>query len=244
MPRNPHPPPSSEPPRLAIALVTYKRLEQALRTIESTCANLKYPTEKIKWIIGDDGSDGEYVEKLVEVIQKKNMIYKYASERMRNEGEEDTYYCGRMWNWALGNAHQYSDYVLWLEDDWILDEPLDLTRYVKLLDQNPNVGAISFRILSIETDVRTKGYDGKMYVEYLRSSQYAYSGNPILRHARFVEYYGWFHEQRDPGNIELDMDDKYRADAKGAGIGPTIWRPLDISPWGAWKHIGKEKTWK
>ena len=236
------PPPEPGLPPLAIALVTYERTEEALRTIRSTCENLGYPRELRAWFINDDGSRDGHVGQLTEALQGMGEMIGYLqTERMRREGQEGTYFAGMGWNKTLGLAHQFSDYVLWLEDDWVLDETLDLTRYVKLLQKREDVGAVSFRILSIETDVRTKGYDGEMFVQYLRTSQYAYSGNPILRHARFVKHYGWFHEERDPGNIELEYDDKYRLDEKD---GPWIWRPLTISPWGAWKHVGTEKTWK
>lgn len=240
-PKNATPPPEPDLPPLAIALVTYKRLNEALRTIESTCQNLIYPKELIKWFIGDDGSGDEYTGLLVDKVIGCGQHFWATSGRLRNEGQESTYFCGKVWNMTLGNAHQFSDYVLWLEDDWVLDDSLDLTKYVRLLHKEETVAAMSFRILSIETDVRTKGFNGEMYIEYLRTSQYAYSGNPILRHARMVKHYGWFHEEKDPGNIELDYDDRYRLDEKD---GPRIWRPLSISPWGAWKHIGKDKTWK
>ena len=234
-------PPPAEFPGLAIVLVTYKRLENAIRTIQSTCENLDYPQDKIKWFIGDDGSGPEYMEALRAELAKHTEVWWESTERLRKEGQEESYFCGKVWNLTLGNAHQYSDFVLWLEDDWVLDEPLEMARYVNLLRRRVEVGAVSFRILSIDTDVKTRGEDGRMFVEYLRTSQYAYSGNPILRHARFVRHYGWFDEEKDPGGVELNYDDKYRLDEKS---GPTIWRPLDISPWGAWKHIGTDKTWK
>jgi hypothetical protein len=41
---------------------------------------------------------------------------------MRHPGQEDTHNAGMGWNKCLGICHQWSDYVLWLEDDWHLDE--------------------------------------------------------------------------------------------------------------------------
>jgi len=43
-----------------------------------------------------------------------------------------------------------------------------------------------------------------------------------------------------PGLMELHQDDQYRL---AVGNAPEIWRPLDISVWGAWKHIGTDKSW-
>lgn len=229
-------------PLLSIAMVTYERTDEAIQTIQTTCKNLKYPLELRSWYLSDDGSKGDHASLLADELRKQGEELRwFRSERERKEGQEATYYAGMGWNKVLGNAHQNSDFVLWLEDDWVLDEPLDLAPFVRILQKREDVGIMSFRILSIETDVCTKGYDGKMYVQYSKTSQYAYSGNPLLRHARFVKHYGWFAEDKDPGNIELDYDSRYRMDDKD---GPWIWRPLDISPWGAWKHIGTEKTWK
>jgi hypothetical protein len=115
-----------------------------------------------------------------------------------------------------------------------------LIRYVKLLQEHTEVGIVSFRILSIGADVRTVGWDGEIFLKYLRTTQYAYSGNPHLRHARYTTHYGWFAEDRNPGLIELHQDDQYRLDVKG---GPEIWRPAMLDQWGGFHHIGQDKTW-
>ena len=232
----------SDLPKIAIALVTYKRTEQALRTIRSTCDNLIYPKELRSWYIGDDGSSPDHVFALQTSLQAKDEnIIGAHSEHLRHRDEENTFNAGIGWNRALGLSHQFSDYVLWLEDDWELDEPLDLVPYVKLLRDNEAVGICSFRILSVGADVHTIGYEGQIYLKYLRNTQYAFSGNPYLRHARYTQKYGWFAEDRNPGLMELHQDDQYRL---AVGDAPDIWRPLNISPWGAWKHIGNEKTWE
>lgn len=228
-------------PKLSIVLVTYKRTEMALRTIESTCKNLTYPKELRSWYVGDDGSPHKDMLRLLKALgENEETMIGYHSERMRQKGDEDTFFAGLGWNKALGIGHQNSDFVLFLEDDWELDEPLDLVPYVKLLQEREDVGIVSFRILSVGNTVHTVGHDGHVYLRYERSSQYAYSGNPHLRHARMVRHYGWFSEKVNPGGIELAYDDLYRLDVKD---GPQIWRPADISVWGSWKHIGSEKSW-
>lgn len=229
----------NELPKLAICLVTYRRTEMALMTIQSTLQNLDYPRELISWFVYDDGSPKEHNLAIQKVLQDER-VGGYRSERLRNSGQEETYFCGKGWNWVLGMAHQYSDFVLFLEDDWNLDEKLELRPFVKLLDEKQDVGIVSFRILSTGADVFTVGYDGRVYLQYARTTQYAYSGNPYLRHARYTKHYGWFAEDCNPGHIELNQDDHYRL----AMDGPRIWRPVDISVWGSWKHIGTEKAWE
>lgn len=231
----------SDLPKLAIAMVTYKRTEVALRTIHSTFNNLNYPKENIGFYLADDGSPKEHHEQLIEAVESHGIkIIGEHNDRFRYPGQEDTHNAGIGWNKALGISHQFSDFVLFLEDDWELENPLELIPYVKLLQEREDVGICSFRILSVEADVRTVGHDGKLYLQYARTTQYSYSGNPNLRHARYTRHYGWFIENGNPGEIELKMDDQYLASING----PHIWRPLDISIWGGWFHIGQEKSWE
>lgn len=238
-------------PKLAILLLTYKRTDMALLTIRSTIQNLQYPKELISWYVADDGSPKEHMECVLGALDGQNVIG-YHNERLRHEGQQDTHNSGLGWNKGLGICHQLTDYVLVLEDDWNLDEPLETIPYMQLLRDNENVGICSFRILTTGADIHTVGYAGNMYFRYDRTTQYAYSGNPHIRHARYTKHYGWFAEDRNPGLIELKADDDYRFKADGDGKlsprkndeGPQIWRPVGISQWGSWKHVGSIKTWK
>lgn len=228
----------SDLPKISIALVTYKRTAEALETIRSTAEKLDYPKELRTWVVSDDGSDPEHFEAVTGAILNAGETILWSESKKYRPG---TYFCGMGWNKALGIAHQNSDFVLWLEDDWRLATQFPLAPYVKLLQDRDDVGIVTFRILSVNAAVRTVGFDGRIYLDYDRTTQYAYSGNPHLRHARYTKHYGWFGEELSPGEIELKFDDKYRLDVNN---GPRIWRPVDIDPWGAWHHIGTEKTWR
>lgn len=230
-------------PKLSVVLVTYERTKEALVTVRSTCKNLTYPQELRSFYVADDGSDPKHTTKILDVLTQEcgEKILGFHNTRMRNEGDEKSYNCGLGWNKGLGIAHQNSDYVLWLEDDWELEEQVDLVPYVRLLQERDDIGMVSFRVLSVDNEVLTVGYKGLHYLQYLKTTQYAYSGNPSLRHARFTKHYGWFREDCNPGDVELKMDDQYRLDDQG---GPWIWRPVTISPWGAWAHIGTDKSYQ
>lgn len=225
-------------PYLAILLLTYKRTYEALTTLDSTFKHLKYPPDKIKWYVADDGSEEEHHKAVINFIQARTP---YLIGHHNQKFSDIPYACGIGWNRGLGLCHQSSDFVLVLEDDWRMDEDLDLIPSVRLLQERDEVGIVSFRILSIGADVHTVSHDGNIYLEYQRTTQYAYSGNPHIRHARYTKHYGWFAEDRSPGLIELHQDDQYRLDVKG---GPKIWRQANLDPWGAWHHIGKDKMWK
>jgi hypothetical protein len=213
-------------------MVTYKRTREAVITAKSVSENLIYP--KRSWYIADDGSPKEHVDAILsELSAHHEDILGFHNEKFF----PDTYNCGKGWNLGLQRAHAFSEVVLWLEDDWHLDRKLDIQPYVKLLMERTDIGLVRLGGLAVGSDVRIVGYDGIHYLEYLRNTQYAYSGNPLLRHARFMHTYGLFAEDRNPGDIELDYDGRFRA-----SDGPTIWRPVDLGGWGIFGHIGTEKS--
>lgn len=220
-------------PYLSIALVTYKRTEEALRTIRGISENLSYPKPLRLWFVGDDGSGSAHVNALVdELKQRRENLANYHCQRSSPN-------VGRGWNRVLNMAFRYSDFVLWLEDDWVLTRPFDIRPYVRMLMTNDQVGLVRLGHLAVGSDVHIVGYDGIHYLQYQKTTQYAYSGNPQIRHRRFVDAYGRYSEEEmNPGDLELDYDSRFRNNP-----GPAIWRPADIPGWGVFAHIGKEKTW-
>jgi hypothetical protein len=227
-------------PLLAILVMSYKRTEMTLRTINSTIQNMQYPKDKIAWYLCDDGTPKDEFDQVLAALDGQKLLG-YHNEHLRNPGQEDTYFCGKGYNLGLGICHQNTDSVLILENDWELEQPFDLVPYVTMLQEREDVGICSFRMLSVGADVHTVGHNGIHYLQYLRTTQYAYSGNVQIRHGRFTRHYGWFSEDVNPGGIELAQDDKYRLDVTD---GPWIWRPVAVDPWGVWHHIGQEKSWE
>jgi hypothetical protein len=221
-------------PNIAICLVTYKRTEEALRTIRGISENLVYPKEKRAWFVNDDGSPPEHMEAIRAELLGKGEQLMWANTQRFGGG---TYFCGVGWNACLGNAHQYSEFVLWLEDDWVLEQPLEIERHVRLLMEREDVGIITYRGLTEGSDVTITTHGGYHYLMFLRTCDMAYSGNPHLRHARFVRAYGWFTENHNPGDMEVNYDWRFRK-----RTGPNIWRPAGDKPWGIFAHIGERKT--
>jgi len=131
-----------------------------------------------------------------------------------------------------------SEIVLWLEDDWELSRPLDITPYVKLLMENEKVGMIRLGHLAINLNMTSMGHDGIHYLQMWRNMQYGFSGNPSLRHRRFADAYGPYNEEVGPGDTELDYDTKWRNIS-----GPEIWWPVDLGGWGIFSHIGEEQSY-
>jgi hypothetical protein len=237
-------------PNLAVLLLSYKRPEQAIRTINGIAENLAYRGE-ISWYIADDGTDEDDFKKIIQALKdKKQNVINYHSKRFSPK-------TGKGWNKGLGICHQYSDFVLVMEDDWELsgkfdmnpdrhpgdfkinpylnDGKLDINPYIEMLMQREDVGLVRLSGLAVGNNVKIVGHNGHHYLKYHRDEQYAFSGNPHIRHARFTKAYGWYSEDDlNPGELELNMDGRFRA-----AEGPDIWRPSDIPGWGIFHHIGE-----
>jgi len=136
------------------------------------------------------------------------------------------------WHLAKGNV------TLWLEDDWVLSSRWDLTGYVRLLEQNERIGMIRLGHLPIDLQCFSVGYNGRMYLEIGKNSQYVFSGNPHLKHKRFMSY-GMYPTGKNPGDTEIAYDHQYRTNH---GQGCILW-PLAIGDRFVFSHIGEEKSY-
>jgi hypothetical protein len=221
-------------PILAIVMVTYKRTSLAVETVRSFSMLLNYPKELRQWFIADDGSPFEHMQAIFDELKLHGeTLYGYHNEKF---GEN--YNAGLGWNRGLIQGHMISPIILFLEDDWELRVKLDISPYVRLLIEREDIGIVRLGHLAVGSKVEIVGYDGIHYLNYIKETPYAYSGNPHLRHRRFSEAYGMFMEDRNPGDMELAMDAAFAAKE-----GPMIWRPADIPGWGYIGHIGSEKSW-
>ena len=190
---------TEELPHLAIALITYERTECALRTVVSVQTHLDYPN--VGWYVADDGSRVEHTGAILSALHGCYSLGVH-SERLG---------VGKSQNRALAACFAWADYVLFLEDDWELRAPLDPRPYMRILEHNPDVGMVRLGGLAVGLDCHSVGYDGRHYLRMNRSTQYAFSGNPSIRHRRFHDWYGGYCEGKRPGETEVEFDGRFRA---------------------------------
>lgn len=238
-------------PKLAIILLTYQRTEYAIRTIQGIIHHLDYPNRG--WYIADDGSSDYHTEAILDLLNfHKEYIIGHHSHRFSP-------CCGKGWNFAIKSALEYSDYMLIMEDDWVLSGNFDMNPdnhpgqfninpyicggkfnpapYIEMLGQREDVGMVRLGGIAVGNNVELIGHNGHHYIKYHRDRQYAYSGNPHIRHKRFIEAYGLYSEaELNPGELELEFDGRFRTTD-----GPDIWRPYDIPGWGIFHHVGEAR---
>jgi len=213
---------------LSIILLTYQRTDYALRAIDGICENLMYGLFKPDWVVVDDGSDKSHIDAIRAKLDGHEFTHDLYSERVGY---------GALANKAMSMA--LSDVTLWLEDDWVLNRPLVLSPYIALLNENENIGMVRLGHLPIGLELSSEGYSGHMYLNVQKGTQYAYSGNPHLKHKRFYEQYGEMPTGKHPGDTEIAYDAQVRS-----RYGPRIVWPLQIGDRPYFDHIGEIKSYE
>lgn len=192
-------------PLLTVIMTTYDsgtgiRTPLAVSTLEALRDKLIYPS--LRWIIADDGSAGDHVTRLTEVLKDKELYITDAKRRG----------VGYSKNIALREAFAHSPFVFLLEDDWVLREPLPIAPYIRVLAEHENLGMVRFGFLGGDMTAKHEEYGGITFWKLQRGSGvYIYSGQVSLRHQRFYSSIGLHSENTSPGEEELNMCLRFNA---------------------------------
>lgn len=221
--------------RLAIALITYgarpERTEYAIQTIHHLAQNLRLDDGQIGWYIADDGSPEVHYRAVLDALMAE-----FGTDHLPIIGQHhERMGPGISQNVASARCFDWSDMVLWMEDDWVLREPYNITRHYDLIAEGAhNAGMMRLGYLTSDTRARVVGWDFQHYLMMTREQQYSFSGHPALRHRRWWDAYGPYPPEWSAGQCELDMDGRWRGKE-----GPEILWPVDgTDGYGHFQHIG------
>lgn len=213
-------------PEICILLTTYKRTEVACRTIAALRQNFLWPN--LSWYISDDGSPKEHLNAVMDAIGPTYKRYIYNSSR-RGVGAGMNY-C------LLDLGANAVDFVLSMEDDWELTNPLEVEPYLRLLQKHEEYGMVRFGYLSANLLGYLVSEEGKLFWRLDNNGEtYRFTGHPHLKHKRFHETYGYYDLGLPPGMTELSMCGKTNQKQ-----GPHIVYPAECGAWGFFAHIGSE----
>jgi GT2 family glycosyltransferase len=220
---------SSLPP-LGVIFLTYARTNYAIRTLKGMQKHLRYDGD-IKLAVVDDGSSDE--EHFRQACIHASFVGDLIFSRTTKVGYGAN--ANAAW-WAFNNI---APVTLWMEDDWVLQRKLDVTPYVQMLMERDDVGMVRLGHMPIDLNLRSVGYNGRMYLDVKKDEQYAFSGNPHLKHVRVRDSWGIYPIGRNPGETEISYD--YQVRAKG---GEAIWWPLAIGDDPPFGHIGEVQSYE
>lgn len=214
-------------PEVVICLVTFKRTEYAIQVVEGLKANLKYPN--LSWHIADDGSGEAHQNAIIEAIGDQPWTLTDAKQAGGT---------GHNRNLGLQAAFSRTDYVLHIEDDWVLTRPYILEPAVVILRDYPEVGMIRMGYIEEGHIGRSRNMAGLMWWQLDKHSGhgFVFAGHPHMLHRRFHENYGWYDENLLPGPTEIAFAEKFLK-----GEGPQIIYPMWVFG-GFFSHIGTVKA--
>jgi len=203
---------------VSVIITTYDngdvtRLRLCELVLQTLLNKLRYPD--IRWIVVDDSNEINFDrnKQMLEMCFVRNHVDNYMFINTNRSG------VGTAKNTALRYAFELSPYVLLLEDDWLLKEPLELVPYIRVLAEDTSVGMIRLGYLGSEHETLEARYRRGLpdmpwftFWELKRGSDvYVYSGQVSLRHKRFYDAVGYHKENDTPGEEELDMCKRYNA---------------------------------
>lgn len=211
----------------------------AEKTINALCDHLltEHPLVFYGAIVGSL----DYVNKLSGLLNKKKKKWCF---RHFTEGTP-----GYVWNQVVEEILQEHDIYFRFEDDFLLKGDLVIDPYIELMETKKEIGMVRLGLMPKWLKLYSEGWydqynNGYIFFDCLPDTQYAYSGNPGLIHKRLHDAVGFFHEDKNPGDIEIDFDQRIRD--KMSDGGPRIWWPLDLGKfgtYGAFNHIGEVKSY-
>lgn len=135
-------------PPIAIVMYTYDRFECAEPVLRAALDLTSYPAP-VQVHIADDGTPGDYQQRLWEIAAG------YPASKVRSvtlsNAQRRGY--GVSYNLACQATHSHNFAVLALEDDWLLQRPLDLAPLVRTL-QEEKARCIRMGYLGFTGDLR------------------------------------------------------------------------------------------
>lgn len=220
---------------LTVALITYKRTDYAVRTIQALNRCLQYP--RWSWYISDDGSGSEHHNAVHDAcLATDHPIIGHHNEAI-------SYGSGA--NTALQYAFDAGQLVLMLEDDWELTRPMDMWKWAALLMERPDIGMVRMGYLNNGLSGTLIDHKGSLYwnlddTESKHHSIMAFAGHPALIHQRYFDSYGTYPEKWQPGETELRMAWQFAA----TPVGPAIVWPAELGAAGPFAHIGGVQSYE
>lgn len=217
-------------PTVAVLIPTFERPEVLRETINLILKNLKYQG-RVKILVGDDSHEQ------ISFLGSARTIFFDGDYFFHGE----QYGLGRNLNSLLQEAvNQGIDYVISMDDDHWLVEPLDITKHITKLMEDETAGAI--RLMGIGGHRYTATLDGLYWrIDWNSAEVYIASNRPHLKSiSRFHGAYGIYPEGFKLGLTEekfchICIDGAKERLARGQNTVDVL-IPLDVQTESSWQH--------
>lgn len=233
-------------PEITILICTFERQKELAATVDALRDRIYYPPDQLRWLICDDSSPSKYAERL-----SKRPGYRDLHIEVVSTDKQSGW--GR--NVNNGNAHVQTEFTFFIEDDYVLIQPLDLRVGVAAMLEMPYVGMMRYRgtagdhVILHQMNVNISkwipdyqdgtGLAGNLTYCLLDCGSptlYIYSHGAHLKRRNFHQFYGAYPEGLKLGQTEEAMAHQVKNKMRENGAPPIGILPGWIPCW--FDHIG------
>lgn len=236
-------------PLVDLIVITFDRISEIQSTIAALEEKLDYPRTRLRYLICDDATPGDYRSRLSNThVFKKLHNIEFVPTPQGNLG----------WGASVNRALRYSSspYIFQIEDDYILQRPLNLRAAVAAMEVKAEIGMMRFRgtagdhmvFHQMEADISVwmpdyrdgVGVAGKLCYFLIDSGSpglYIYSHGAHLKRNTFHSFYGNYPVGLKLGHTEESMAHQVKDMMRTNVFAPVItiqpeWIPMFFD------HIG------
>ena len=228
-------------PTVAIAILTYDRPREIRETIAALFDFICYPADKLVWLVGDDGSPGDYLEKIDQDYKELDITFVTTNRKG----------WGANANNLLKRAFQKADYVFFTEDDYKALRKVDLCSGVAILESTPEIGMVRYdgvagHPLTISLCEAKTRMGTLQYGRINKDSPHLniYSNRPHLFTRAFLQSYGSYAERKTLGATEENYAHRVKGqEGPEVAILPTGWE-VGFDHIGVSRQGTKEDPWQ
>lgn len=195
--------------RLTVVLLTYQRTEYAVRTITALGEHLVDPysgviSDPIRLHIADDGSTQEHKDEIL------HAALSYWPKELISLSDSGHRGYGANYNAATQVVHQFSDYIMPVEDDWELSRKLDCDQLISAMDKEPELlGCVRLGNIGYTGTLQGKfiWVNDQHYIALDASSseKHVFAGHPRIESVQWSRKLGPWPEGLTPGETELSV---------------------------------------
>lgn len=222
---------NQEWPSVIVIIPTFNRKAILTQTINLLQKNLKY-SGPWRVLVGEDSTDPE--EYFGANLLEKSPVPISIHRHDHNLG------LGANLNWLL-KANPRNDFVLQMDDDHWLVQPLDITPHVKKLMEDETAGCIRLMGIGGHSYTATLGRDLYWRISWESAEVYIASNRPHLKSiSRFHGQYGFYPEGEKLGVTEEmfchNCIDRAKLNLIQGMRTVDVLIPLDVPTETGWQH--------
>lgn len=186
--------------RLGVILLTYNRFDYAEATLRACLEHLKCGEFELQVHIASDGDTSEYVECLRQIAGGFPGVIAASQSNSERRGY------GASYNLALQTVHARCEYTLPLEDDWVLQRPLDAQSIIAEMTEL-DIGCARLGYVGF-TQALKATFDAAQGHYWLKfdpdsAEPHVFAGHPRIEDREWTRAVGQWPEDLKPGATEF-----------------------------------------